>query len=399
MLILADRLITGDGTTVLEDAGVLMENGKITDMGDASALMQRHPNVPMEYYEGCTLMPGLIEMHAHIGYWWSKPDAGSYNDFLIAYYAEDYARKAFSKGVTTIRDVSSPAHLCVTMNRAAEKGYLELPRILTTDVGIIMTGGHSASLVGGAIEADSPWSVRAAVREVIKRGAHWVKLMASHRSNFPEFTQEELDAAVDECHRVGKKVAVHAGTQPSIQMCIDAGFDTIEHGTHMTVAQARQMAEKGLAWVPTITAYTISYEHICALMSKPGNGNEVEVSFVEHYTYFRDAAEAYRNNFKALSETGVKIVTGTDVVFNDAPVTPVATEMKYMAQYGLAPLSVIHAATLAGAQVLGLDGEIGEVVIGKAADLVLVRGNPLEDMAAMDSIDEVYMAGKSVYKA
>ena len=121
-----------------------------------------------------------------------------------------------------------------------------------------MTGGHGHQ--DGVEEADSPWGVRAAIRRQLRAGADWVKILTSNRGDIPEFTQEELDAAVDEAHRQGVKIAVHSGTQPSIQMCIDAGFDTIEHGTFLTEAQARQMAEKGIAWTPTITAYTYLYE-------------------------------------------------------------------------------------------------------------------------------------------
>ena len=121
-----------------------------------------------------------------------------------------------------------------------------------------MTGGHGSQMGEGEAveEIDSPWALRIAVRKRIKSGGRWVKLLTSHRTNTPEFTQEELNAAVDECHRLGGKIAVHAGTQPSIQMCIDAGVDTIEHGTFMSEEQAKQMVEKGIAWVPTVMVYS-----------------------------------------------------------------------------------------------------------------------------------------------
>ena len=108
-----------------------------------------------------------------------------------------------------------------------------------------MSGGHGWT--DGIEQADGPWAIRAAIRRQVRDGADWVKLLTSNRADIPEFTQEELDAAVDECHRRRIKTAVHAGLPPAIQMCIDAGFDTIEHGTFLTVPQARQMAENGQA--------------------------------------------------------------------------------------------------------------------------------------------------------
>jgi len=331
-------------------------------------------------------------MHAHVGEYSDRSDAASYNDFKIAYFAADYAKKAFSKGVTTIRDVASPKNLCASINYAAKQGFLEVPRLIFTDAGLCFTGGHGWDLAG-SVEVDGPWAVRTAIRDAIKRGAQWIKILTSHRSDTPEFTQEELCAAVDECHRVGKKVAVHAGTQPSIQMCIDAGFDTIEHGTHLSVAQAEQMAAKGIVWVPTIVAYARTYEFIVQSVE---NGNSI---YLAHQDYFRAAAAAYRENFKKLYDTGVKIVTGTDLCFNNAPATPVAWEMKYMADYGMPALEVIRAASKAGAETLDIDHLIGEVVAGKQADIVVVAGNPLEDIGTVENVMEVFFGGKSVYRS
>jgi len=395
MILVADRIITGDGKTILENGAVCVLDGKIAAVGDAAGLRDKHPRMSVREYPGATIMPGLIDMHVHIGFWRSQSDARSFNDFKIAYLAADYVKKAFAKGVTTIRDVSSPKNLCASINYAAGKGYIEAPRIISTDAAICFTGGHAWA--GGSIEADGPWAVRAAIRDNIKRGAQWVKIMASHRTDTPEFTREELEAAVDEAHRVGKKVAVHAGTQPSIQMCIDAGFDTIEHGTHMTIEQARQMAEKGLVWCPTIAAYTRTYEFILENMNKQ-DIDSTGSSFVADHDYFRDAATAYKDNFKKLYETGVKIVAGTDIIYNNSPATPIAWEMKYMAEYGMPPLEVIMAATKSGAETLSIGDITGEIAVGKQADIVVVAGNPLVDIGVMEHVTETYLAGKPVYQ-
>jgi imidazolonepropionase-like amidohydrolase len=395
MIIKADRIITGDGHSVLEGKAIHIRDGKIGEIGELNALREKYPESRVQEYAGASILPGLIDMHVHLAD--GNDEAAGYNDFMLAYYAADYAKKAFSKGVTTIREVASPKNLCVSINNAAKQGFIEVPRIIFTDAGLCFTGGHAWD-TPLAVEVDGPWAVRAAIRDAIKRGAQWIKVLTSHRSDTPEFTQEELNVAVDECHRVGKKAAVHAGTQPSIQMCIDAGFDTIEHGTYMTVAQAKQMADKGLVWVPTIVAYTKTYEEILQSMENPAAGAGAG-AYVKHHDYFRNAAMAYKENFKKLYETGVKIVTGTDLCYDNAPVMPVATEMKYMADYGMPVLEVIRAASKAGAETLDLDHITGEIAPGKQADIVIVAGDPLQDIGAVEQVQEVFFGGKSVYQA
>jgi imidazolonepropionase-like amidohydrolase len=220
--------------------------------------------------------------------------------------------------------------------------------------------------------------------------------MASHRTNTPEYTQEELNAAVDEAHRVGKKIAVHAGTPPSIQMAIDAGFDTIEHGTYLTVEQAKQMKDKNIVWCPTIAAYTRTHERIVATADSP-DLDTAGRSFKEDQNYFRDAAMAYVDNFKKLYETGVKIVAGTDVVFNNAPATPMSWEMEYMVKYGMPNLEVIRASTLSGAETLDIDHMTGEIAVGKQADILVVKGNPAENISDIENVKEVFLGGEVVY--
>ncbi|MEL7568194.1 MAG: amidohydrolase family protein [Dehalobacterium sp.] len=398
MIIKADRIITGDGKTILENKAICITGEKIADIGDFEQLKKQYPDSPVKEYAGATITPGLIDMHGHIGYWWSRSDARDFNDFMIAFFAVDYLKRSFANGVTTIRDSASPKNLSLTINKAIKAGFIEGPRIITADHALSMTGGHVWENVGGTFEVNGPWEIRAAIRDNIKRGAQWTKIMSSHRSSIPEYTQEELNAAVDETHRVGKKAMVHAGTQPAIQMCIDAGFDTIEHGTYMTVEQAKQMAEKNQVWIPTITAYTILYERIVDIMEN-GGSNPGDLVFVQYYDYFRGAAEAYKNNFYKLYETGVKIAVGTDAVYDNCPATPVGLELKYMVKYGMPVLEAIKAATKSGAETLSIDGITGEISVGNQADILVVSGNPLDDIGAMEKVTELYFGGKSVYSA
>ena len=129
------------------------------------------------------------------------------------------------------------------------------------------------------MERDGPEEMRKEVRKQIRDGADWIKLMASHEDGLREFTQEELNAAVDACHALGKKVAVHVAAQPALQMCIDAGVDTIEHGNFLTRQQALTMKEKGIAWVPTIYVYKFALNWFQQIVDK---GDPDDLAFARH---------------------------------------------------------------------------------------------------------------------
>lgn len=397
MIIKADKIITGDGLTVLDDSAVLIDDkGVIEKIDNIEQLKTIYPYEYIKEYNGATLLPGLIDMHVHIGFWWGKSDSYDYNDYLIAYMALANAQEAFSTGVTTMRDELSPQLLCITMKKAGEKNYIQIPRIIFSGEGLCMTGGHGHDLIGAVKEVDSPWKIRAAIREQIKNGAQWIKILTSHRTNTPEYTQEELNAAVDECHRLGRKISVHAGTQPSIQMCIDAGFDTIEHGTFLTLEQARIMVDKGIVWNPTIMAYCDEYENLKKNKGQETGGNIVMNTMLNDYEYFKKAAYAYSNNFGELIKTGVKVVTGTDSI--DTPITPVAKEIQYMVKFGMDPIKAIQAATSNGAEVLGLSNKTGQIKEGLIADLLIVEDDPIKDISNISKVIEVYYGGKSVYR-
>lgn len=394
MIICADRIIAGDGKTVYLNSAVLVDDkGIISAIDKAETLKQAHPNEKVICYEDSTLLPGYIDLHYHPAHYMATPRVYENNEFMLAYVAKRHADKAFQRGVTTFRETGSPSNVTLTLIAAGEMGYFDIPRIFPCGTALCIIGGHG-TLMGIAEtveEVTGPWDVRRAVRERVKAGNSWIKVMTSHRSDLPEFTQEELDAAVDESHRLGKKIMVHSGTQPSIQMCIDAGFDTIEHGTFMTVEQALQMKEKGLAWTPTILPYVDFYNQIKAQCDAPDAPPAL--------SYYRRAAEAYRDNFLNLANTGVKMGAGTDLITKNGECDPwIARELGYMVEYGLEPLRAIQVGTSNGAEILGIGDRVGRVEVGMEADLQIVRGNPTLDIRALDDLCHVLKKGKTVYQ-
>ena len=399
MIIAARHLITGDGKTVLENRAVLVgTDGKIQRIGEPSVLMREFPQEEVKDYGDATLLPGLCDMHVHLGYWYSQPDSFNYGPQLIMLYALQHAQAAFERGITSVRDMSSAHGVCKNLKLAAEKGFVTIPRITHTDTGICMTGGHAWEEVE---QVDGPWEVRKEIRKQIRDGAEWVKVLTTHRTHTPELTQEELDAAVDECHRRGIKCGVHAGTNPGIQMCIDAGFDTIEHATFMTLDHAKQMAEKGIAWTPTIMAYTLLYdickENIEKHAGAPVN-DPVMQKEMKDYQYFEPAYKAYRNHFKEFYDTGVTVIAGTDMVMYQSPLLPLARELQYMVEDGITPVQAIETATSNPAKVLGVEEDRGLVKEGLDADLLVVGGDLSKDITRLNDVKLVTLGGKRVFE-
>lgn len=399
MIICADHLITGDGKTVLENQAVVTDElGKIKKVGVKEEILKEFPNETVKEFGDATILPGLCDMHVHLGYWYSQPDSFNYGPQLIMLYALQHAQSAFERGITSVRDMSSAHGVCKNLKLAAEKGFITIPRITHTDTGICMSGGHAWEEVE---QVDGPWEIRKEIRRQVRDGAEWVKVLTSHRTHTPEFTQEELNAAVDECHRRGIKCGVHAGTNPNIQMCIDAGFDTIEHATFMTVDHAKQMAEKGIAWTPTIMAYTLLYD-ICKENLEKNAGAPVNDPVMQKemkdYRYFEPAYKAYRDHFKEFYDTGVTVIAGTDMVMYQSPFLPLPRELQYMVEYGITPVQAIQTATSNPAKVLGVENERGLIAEGLDADILVVGGDLSKDITKLNEVKYVTLGGKRVYE-
>lgn len=399
MIICARYLITGDGKTVLTDKAVATgSDGRIKKIGVKEELIREFPDKEVKEYGDATILPGLCDMHAHLGYWYSQPDSFNYGPQLIMLYALQHAQAAFERGITSVRDMSSAHGVCKNLKLAAEKGFVVIPKITHTDTGICMSGGHAWEEVE---QVDGPWEVRKEIRRQVRDGAEWVKVLTTHRSHTPELTQEELDAAVDECHRRGIKCGVHAGTNPGIQMCIDAGFDTIEHATFMTPDHAKQMAEKGIAWTPTIMAYTLLYD-ICKENLEKHAGAPVNDPVMQKemkdYQYFEPAYQAYREHFKEFYDTGVTVIAGTDMVMYQSPFLPLPGELAYMVEYGISPVQAIQTATENPAKVLGVEDKRGLIKEGLDADILVVGGDLSEDIRCLNDVKLVTMDGKRVFE-
>ncbi|HEY7755871.1 MAG TPA: amidohydrolase family protein [Actinomycetota bacterium] len=378
-----------DGRTLRTRSGVLVSDGRVEWVGAHA----RAPRAARAAHEidgsGKTLTPGLIDCHVHLCFDGGADFAGEAremtSDAAAAIKAVRNAARTLEHGVTTVRDLGGRADAAIQVARGVERGLIPGPRILAAGRALTITGGHGHN-VGIAREVDGPVAVRAAVREEIRAGATAIKLIATGgvltpgiTADFTSFTQEELEAAVDEARSWGRVVAAHAIGPEGILRAVRAGVDSVEHGSMLTTEGARLMKERGTFHVPTISAIRGMVEH----------PDEVPAYAVEKATRLADLA---RDAFRRSVRVGVPIACGTDAGTPFNPHGNTTREIVRMVEWGLTPLKAMQAATSNAARLLRLQ-DAGVVAEGVAADLVLYDENPLERIEAVLKPAVVLRAG------
>ena len=382
-LILWDaRLIDGRGGPPIEHAVVTVDGARIAAIETVDGRPTPTGAIDLA---GRTLLPGLIDAHAHVmsdaerspGFGPPPPLHGEEPrpDALRWFVLAKAARAYLDAGITAVRDVGSPDDEALTLREAIRLGLVEGPRILTC--GRIL----SATAPGGAIfgtmyeEADGPWEMRRAVRRQLRRGADYIKVMATGARSVvredPEaaqITADEIEAVVDEAHRMGVRVAAHAEGLDGTRLAIEAGVDTIEHGfsLHREPALLERMAKEGIVLVPTLS----TFDDLAVRFR-----DEFAPSLVEQAR--RQAAEAART-ILAARDAGVTLAMGYD----SGPPGADARELVRMVEAGLTAGEAIRAGTAGSARALGLTDR-GTVEPDQAADLLVVDGDPLADIGIL----------------
>jgi imidazolonepropionase-like amidohydrolase len=324
-----------------------------------------------------------------------RPDAAEMANNLghITLMAYKHLQDALSAGITTLRGVGEPKGLGEAIRAGYHKGYIKGPRYYTCERSITITGGHGSTGEITKLEVDGPWNARQAVRQNIKEGADWIKVMDSHRSESSEFTLEELCAITDEAHRLGKKCCIHAGTVQSIEFALKAGFDSLEHAAFLTESLAEEAISKNTAWVPTVYVYQTAVEYMRKVCANPTQRDLDDIKFLE------ETVEGYNQNLLRNYQKGVLIATGTDICFPEMFITPIQDEIEALCGLGLTNLQAIECATGNGAKLLGAEGCFGTIRNGLCADLLVVKGDPSADISALRDVCEVYVNGELLYCA
>jgi imidazolonepropionase-like amidohydrolase len=403
-VIRAGTLIDGRSDTVLHDQVIIVSGHRIESVGPA-ATSQTPENAKVIDLSQATVLPGLIDSHTHLFLQGEDPAEGGYDAQLLkqgiafrAARATASARRALEQGFTVIRDVETEGagYGDVGIKQAVEKGYIPGPRIFASTRGISTTGGYpledyapEVQLPKGVQIVDGPVEARKAAREQIDHGADWIKVYMTHRSwldkkenlvSQPTLTVEELKAVVDEAHGWGKKVACHAYNGPGLHRALDGGCDSIEHGLELDDAAVAQMVKQGTWYCPTLSVYYYEW--------RPEDTPEGRKD--------RKRVALHGPSFQKAMKAGVKIVFGTDVggfSWNE----PIAQEFGRMVELGMSPAAAIRSATSAPAEMLGVAGDAGVIAPGAWADIIAVRGDPLQDVAALGRVGFVMKDG-AVYK-
>jgi imidazolonepropionase-like amidohydrolase len=392
------RFFDGKTLALQENVVVLIQGGKIGAVGKSLAIPADAKIVDLSQ---STVMPGLIDCHTHMFLHGINYDEALLKKSLQyrAIWATVSARKALLAGFTTIRDVETEGawYGDVALRDAINAGIVPGPRMQCATRALSITGGYSpygyspdVQIPKGAQIADGVEGVRKAVREQLANGADLIKIYIDHRRRgtpnpdmltaWPTFSLEETKAIVEEAGRVGAKVAAHVYNSSSAQTAIQAGVASLEHGIYLDETTFKMMAEKGVYWVPTLMAYM-------QFMDDP-------TVTPEHRRLMTGTTDRHREAFQRALKLPVKIAFGTDL---DGNHEKAAQEFVWMVRYGMAPLVALRSATSVAADLMGWQDRVGSLEPGKLADVVAVKGNPLEDITAMTRVTFVMKDG-TVYK-
>jgi imidazolonepropionase-like amidohydrolase len=396
----AGRMFDAEAGTMLKDQVILVKDGRITAVGAGLAIPAGATVIDLSKM---TVLPGLLDMHTHlIG---PANDPEPLNE-LRRTAAEEALRSLPNPGIvlragfTTVRDVGTYRALVdVAMRDAIARGDVVGPRMFVAGAYVTITGGAGAvtGMAPDVIlpwdlhygEANSPWEVRQRVRMLAGQNVDFIKVLSTgavltHNSNANarEFTDEELNALVDEAHNFGFRVAAHAHNAAGIKAAVRAGVNSIEHGSYLDEEGIQLMKQHGTYLVPTLE----TVDCIDSTANYPAD-------FLEHSNRLNDISIA---NFKRAVKEGVKIAFGTDI--SVCPFGTNAKEFSYMVKDGMTPVAALQAATVGAADLLGQTANVGSIKVGKYADIIAVNGDPLADITVMEKVAFV-MKGGVVFKS
>lgn len=393
-LIRAGTLLDGRGHTT-SNATILVENGRIARIGPPDLPVP--PGAAVLDLTRLTVIPGLIDAHTHMTYYWDQASgtlpwaqAATRAASETVYLAEENARKTLETGVTTVRDLGASDYSDIAMRNLIDRGAMVGPRMLVSGYGLFATSAPARPGTAAAPgQADGVAEVLRVVRQQIGAGADCVKMYGSTGSDqdvtgYQTFTFDEMQAAVEVAHKLGKKIAIHSYGPDGARDAVRAGADSVEHATDMDDETIADMVKRKTFYVPTIdhNRYYVEYH------DQFGYGPDV----VDRLNaYIARNLETARRAFKA----GVRFAMGSDAVFTGFGQN--TRELAWFVKAGMTPEQALATATTNAAALLGLQDRIGAIVSGYDADLVAVDGDPLADVnVVIEKVRWVMKGGKVV---
>lgn len=342
---------------------------------------------------GRYLVPGLIDCHVHLCFDASPKPVDhliAESDSTTLLKMVHHAHQTIERGVTTVRDVGAKNFLDLALRDAIAQGLIPGPRLLVSGPVLTITGGHCYFM---GHEADGVDELKRAVRRNVKAGVDVIKVMATGGRLTPgsamdraQYSVEELTEVVTEAKLAGKKVAAHTGGLEGIRRAISAGVASIEHGSYADEAAMLALKEKNIFWVPT------NAPAVRILQNQPS------ADFPAAYlNAVRETWDTRRAAVQRGIELGVRFAAGTDAGVPSTPHGNVALEIKLFHELGMPAMQAIWTATCWASELLGLSNKIGTIAPGKFADMLLVVGNPLDDLDHLNEPQIVFKNGAIVF--
>lgn len=400
VLLKAGKLFDARSGQMMTNQAILIEGERIKEVGELSMVAGHAPNAKVIDLSAATVLPGLIDCHAHILYdvsnWSPVRDLRTSSPQAVL-WAVHNVQIWLDKGFTALRDAGEDdtAYGQLALRDSINLGLIRGPRIISAGNFISISGGHGdvdllapdQALARRPNIADTVEEIGPAVRRDLKYGADWIKLMATggvgdvfSDFNSQELSEEQMAKAVEITHRAGKKVMAHAEGTEGIKAAVRAGVDSIEHGTMLDEEGAALMEKKGTWLVPTLEVFQRGSE------PEGLKGMEaVEIEKTKAILKFQSAA------FQRALHHHLKIAFGLD----DEPKF-LDREFVALAKGGMRPSEVLQAATTNAAELLGLSHQIGSLEAGKHADIVAVMGDPTADLANMENVVFVMKGGEVI---
>jgi imidazolonepropionase-like amidohydrolase len=377
----ARRVLTGDETVA--GGAVVIGDRTVDWAGPGGALPAEYGGLPQTHYPDSTIMPGLIDSHVHLAFDGGPNPAArmrAETDEQQLILMLHSARELLGVGVTTARDLGARSYLDVVVRDAIAAGLARGPRMVVATRPITVTGGH-CWFMGG--EADSEDDLRRMVRTHHKRGADLIKVMSTggfmttgSAPWYAQFTVAQLAVIVEEARRVDKPVAAHAHGIEGIRRAVEAGVTTLEHCSFVTETNERRfdeplaamIAECGIVVCPTIN---------------------VNAPYVAELTGI-----VLGEYLATMHEMGVRIIAGTDAGIDNTPHHQYVGGLEYLVKLGFRPADVLAMASTEAAAALGVGAITGRLAPGYEADLIVVDGDPLTDIAALGKLRRIVARGR-----
>ena len=406
-LIKAARLIDGNGGPPAERATVLMEGNRIMAIGTEETVRAPEGAQVREFdYGDKTVLPGLVDCHVHligIGDGRAGDELTTLPDEVLTVQAARNARAHLYSGVTTVRDCGAKNRTTFMLREAVNMGITPAPRLLLTGRPVAIVGGHLSYF---GIEATGPDECRAAVRQLVKEGADFIKITAtggSTRTSFPlrpSFTVEELKVICDEAHKFGKHAAAHCASSQGMINALEAGVDTIIHGIFkepdgsdkFLPEVAERIARQGVFVNPTLQGGRSRRWHLEEKLESQGL-DDVEQRQLDD---IRISNEARIDGFARMREAGVTMACGSDAAWGNYKLGGFQHEIEAHVEAGMTPMEAIVSATRDSVRSCWIDDEVGTIEVGKGADLLVVDGDPSADIGALWNVVDVFQGGELV---